>query len=85
MAAATQLLNAERSTLFLYDAAKDELWSQVAEGTGQKEIRISARAGIAGARFVDLNSANHILLSGEPAFADFLREVRAFISGAGRN
>jgi len=52
MAAATQLLNAERSTLFLYDAARDELWSQVAEGADQKEIRISARAGIAGAAFV---------------------------------
>src|SRR5579864_6829245 len=51
MAAATQLLNAERSTLFLYDAARDELWSQVAEGAGQKEIRIPSRAGIAGAAF----------------------------------
>ncbi|HTT78844.1 MAG TPA: GAF domain-containing protein [Stellaceae bacterium] len=51
MAAATQLLNAERSSLFLYDAAQDELWSRVAEGTGQKEIRIPARAGIAGAAF----------------------------------
>jgi pimeloyl-ACP methyl ester carboxylesterase len=40
-------------------------------------------AGIPGARFVDLNSANHILLSDEPAFADFLREVRSFISLAG--
>jgi pimeloyl-ACP methyl ester carboxylesterase len=37
-------------------------------------------AGIAKARFVDLNSANHILLRDEPAFADFLREVRSFIS-----
>lgn len=37
-------------------------------------------AGIPGARFVDLNSANHILLGDEMAFADFLREVRAFIS-----
>ncbi|HEX3864093.1 MAG TPA: GAF domain-containing protein [Stellaceae bacterium] len=51
MAAATELLNAERSTLFLYDTVKDELWSQVAEGAGQKEIRIPARAGIAGAVF----------------------------------
>jgi DNA-binding SARP family transcriptional activator/pimeloyl-ACP methyl ester carboxylesterase len=39
-------------------------------------------AGIPGARFVDLNSANHILLGDEPAFADFLREVRSFISVA---
>ena len=37
-------------------------------------------AGIPGARFVDLNSANHILLRDEPAFVEFLREVRAFIS-----
>jgi DNA-binding SARP family transcriptional activator/pimeloyl-ACP methyl ester carboxylesterase len=39
-------------------------------------------AGIPGARFVDLNSANHILLGDEPAFADFLREVTSFISVA---
>jgi len=38
--------------------------------------------GIPGARFVDLNSANHILLKDEPAFAEFLAEVRLFISGA---
>lgn len=39
-------------------------------------------AGIPGARFVDLNSANHILLGDEPAFADFLREVTSFTSVA---
>ena len=49
MAAATELLKAERSTLFLYDANHDELWSRIAEGAGQKEIRIPSRAGIAGA------------------------------------
>jgi len=53
MAAATQLLNAERSSLFLYDPSSDELWSKVAEGAGQKEIRIPAAAGIAGAAFAD--------------------------------
>ena len=37
-------------------------------------------AGIRGARFVDLNSKNHILLKDEPAFAEFIREVRYFIS-----
>src|SRR6202023_3704146 len=41
--------DAERSTLFVYDPAKDELWSKVAEGTEQKQIRIPAAAGIAGA------------------------------------
>jgi len=49
--AATQLLDAERSTLFIYDPASDELWSRVAEGSGQKQIRIPANAGIAGAVF----------------------------------
>ncbi|MBT4710629.1 MAG: GAF domain-containing protein [Alphaproteobacteria bacterium] len=46
---ATQLLGAERSTIFLYDSVADELWSLVAEGAGTKEIRISATTGIAGA------------------------------------
>ena len=51
VAAATQLLDAERSTLFVYDPSKDELWSRVAEGTEQQQIRIPANAGIAGAAF----------------------------------
>ncbi len=72
MAAATQLLQAERSTLFLYDAGKDELWSQVAEGAGQTEIRMPARAGIAGAAF----TAGEILVIPD-AYAD-QRFNRAF-------
>ena len=34
---------------------------------------------IPGARFVPLSSDNHVFLEGEPAWADFLREVRAFL------
>ena len=34
---------------------------------------------IPGARFVPLNSDNHVLLDSEPAWADFLRELRAFV------
>ena len=49
--AATGLLDAERSTLFVYDSATDELWSKVAEGAGETQIRIPAKAGIAGAAF----------------------------------
>ncbi|MFS8113026.1 alpha/beta fold hydrolase [Rhizobium jaguaris] len=37
-------------------------------------------AGIPGARFVDLDSANHILLASEPAFEQFIREVRRFVA-----
>lgn len=36
-------------------------------------------AGIPGARFVPLDSGNHILLEDEPAWPRFLKEVRAFL------
>jgi pimeloyl-ACP methyl ester carboxylesterase/DNA-binding CsgD family transcriptional regulator len=40
---------------------------------------------IPGARFVPLVGRNHVLLEGEPAWQDFLREVNAFLPGpAGR-
>jgi len=43
------LLDAERSTLFLYDAARDELYSRMATKSEIKEIRFPADRGIAGA------------------------------------
>jgi len=36
--------------------------------------------GIDGARFVELDSANHILLGDEPAWQVFTRELRAFLA-----
>jgi adenylate cyclase len=48
---ATDLLEAERSTLFLHDAETDELWSRVAEGLAEREIRFPAHLGIAGEVF----------------------------------
>ncbi|MCX5794810.1 MAG: GAF domain-containing protein [Elusimicrobia bacterium] len=47
----TEMLEADRSTLFVHDAKSDELWSRVAEGLAAKEIRFPAAAGIAGASF----------------------------------
>jgi len=44
----SHLLQAERSTVFIVDQAKGELWSRVAEGLDNKEIRIPLTAGIAG-------------------------------------
>lgn len=44
----SHLLQAERSTVFVVDSLKNELWSRVAEGLGNKEIRIPLSAGIAG-------------------------------------
>ncbi len=49
MNAASELLDAERSTLFLYDEDSNELWSRFAEGMETKEIRFPADVGIAGA------------------------------------
>lgn len=45
---ASRLVDADRATLFLLDAATGELWSKVAEGSGMKEIRIPAGVGVAG-------------------------------------
>jgi len=36
-------------------------------------------AGIPGARFVPLESQNHVILPSEPAFARFLEEIRSFL------
>lgn len=40
-------------------------------------------AGIPGARFFELESPNHVLLEGEPAFDEFIAHVRAFVTETG--
>ena len=47
----SDLLDAERASLFLYDLETDELWSRAAEGLESKEIRMPASAGLAGTCF----------------------------------
>jgi pimeloyl-ACP methyl ester carboxylesterase len=42
-------------------------------------------AAIPGARFVPLESRNHLILENEPAFARFLEEVRSFADADGRD
>ena len=51
MAEATRMLNAERSTLFLNDEKRNELFSKVGEGLGAIEIRLPNHLGISGAVF----------------------------------
>jgi len=51
IAAATQLLDADRGTLFLYDRTRDELFARVAGGTDARQLRFPANAGIAGECF----------------------------------
>jgi len=44
----TAQTRAERATLFLVDAARQQLWSLVAQGLGQQEIRLPFGKGLAG-------------------------------------
>jgi adenylate cyclase len=56
--ATSELLNADRCTLFLYDRKTNELVSRVAEELEIKEIRIPADRGIAGAVFTTRQTEN---------------------------
>ena len=44
----SKLMNADRSTLFLVDEERRELWSKVAQGVDLREIRVPIGHGIAG-------------------------------------
>jgi adenylate cyclase len=58
MSTTSELLDAERSTLFVYDAKTNELWSSFATDLGVNAIRIPANAGIAGAVFTTGKTEN---------------------------
>ncbi|MDP2793562.1 MAG: GAF domain-containing protein [Sulfurisoma sp.] len=62
---ACTLLDADRGTLFLHDADREELYSRVARGGDVEEIRFPARAGLAGECF----SANDVINIAD-AYAD---------------
>jgi adenylate cyclase len=55
VAVTSQVMNAERCTLFLVDRKTGELWSKVAQGAGMSEIRVPRGAGLAG----------HVAVTGE--------------------
>ena len=46
--ATTQILDADRATIFIVDRARNEIWSKVALGAGVGEIRQAVGVGIAG-------------------------------------
>ncbi|MEK7685818.1 MAG: GAF domain-containing protein [Verrucomicrobiota bacterium] len=58
MLVTTQILEADRSTLFMHDPKTKQLWSQVAGGVGTKEIRFPDSAGIAGSVFTSGKTLN---------------------------
>jgi adenylate cyclase len=47
----SQIIRADRSSLFVYDERTDELWSMVAEGVESRQIRLSSTSGLAGDSF----------------------------------
>src|SRR5437763_9638661 len=53
----TALLSAERSTLYLVDRRRNEIWSKVLQGDGLREIRLPLGQGVAG----------DVVATGEPA------------------
>jgi pimeloyl-ACP methyl ester carboxylesterase/DNA-binding CsgD family transcriptional regulator len=81
--------NAARTLEAFYDIDVRDLAAQVRVPTLVMHSRGDARvpfdegrqlaALIPGARFVPLESRNHVLLEGEPAWALFLRELRDFV------
>ncbi len=54
----TAILDADRSTLFLYDEKSNELWSRVAQGMEVQEIRFPSHLGIAGTVFTTRETIN---------------------------
>lgn len=54
----TELMEAERSSLFIYDEKTNELWSKIAQGFQFKEIRFPIDSGIAGYVAKNLKSVN---------------------------
>src|SRR6185369_10584936 len=54
----TKMLNAERSTLFLNDEKNNELYTEVGEGLGARQIRFPNHMGIAGTVFKSGQSLN---------------------------
>lgn len=64
---ATRLLEAERSSIFLLDGEKRELWSKVALGSDET-LRFDARLGIAGAAAMSGKTINVEDAYGDPRF-----------------
>ncbi|HAA92834.1 MAG TPA: adenylate/guanylate cyclase domain-containing protein, partial [Rhodospirillaceae bacterium] len=58
MGEATEMLNADRSTLFLNDEKTSELWSSVGAGLDATEIRFPNHLGIAGAVYTSGDTIN---------------------------
>lgn len=77
---ATEILRAERSSLYLYDESRDQLWTPVAEGLGEGAIYLDKSAGLAGATFVDQTVINLPDVSLDPRFSDAMDRKTGFVT-----
>jgi signal transduction histidine kinase len=65
---AIEVMEADRFTIFLHDPVTDELWSKVALGMGNREIRFPASSGIAGHCFKTGETVNLTDAHNDPRF-----------------
>ncbi|MBT6275620.1 MAG: GAF domain-containing protein, partial [Chromatiales bacterium] len=77
---ATKLLSAERSTLYLHDAARDQLWTPVAEGVGVEGIFLATDAGLAGACFRSQSTINLEDVQSDPRFSPEMDRHTGFVT-----
>ncbi len=54
----SKVIQADRTTLFLHEAKTDELWSVVAEGVAERQIRFPSSTGLAGWCFTRCEAVN---------------------------
>ena len=80
MRTTTELLNAERSTLFVYDRKTDELFSLFAEGDFVREIRLPSNRGIAGAVFTSGIAENISDPYSDPRFNPEVDKATGFVT-----
>lgn len=77
---ATELLSAERSSLFLYDEEGDQLWTPVAEGLSGEIIYLAKDSGLAGACFTEQRVINLKDVSEDPRFNADMDEQTGFVT-----
>lgn len=66
----------------LFFPCRPSCCTRVTTGSSREE-GMKLATGIPGARFVPLESRNHLLLEGEPAWQRLLEEVRRFLGSEG--
>jgi adenylate cyclase len=80
IAAVTDLLDAKRSSLFLYDPKAGELFSRVAEGVAVKEIRFPSDEGIAGHVFTSGRGEKVENVYDDPRFNPMIDRATGFVT-----